>query len=75
VIKEQRSYSYREDKDGHVLDEPVDFMNHAMDAKRYMIFTSRPAIGGTRTVPMEHAYRDGPSTIPNIYIDKRIPGM
>jgi phage terminase large subunit len=75
VIKEQRSYSYREDKDGHVLDEPVDFMNHAMDAKRYMIFTSRPAIGGTRTVPMQGAYRDGPSNIPSIYIDKRIPGM
>lgn len=75
VIKEQRSYSYREDKDGHVLDEPVDFMDHSMDAKRYAIFTSRPAIGGTRTVPLEHAYHDGPSNLPNIYDNRRIPGM
>lgn len=35
TIKEIQTYKYREDKDGNVLDEPVDFNNHAMDALRY----------------------------------------
>jgi len=35
TIKEIQTYKYREDKDGNVLDEPVDVNNHAMDALRY----------------------------------------
>lgn len=35
TIAEIQGYKYREDKDGHVLEEPVDFENHAMDALRY----------------------------------------
>lgn len=34
-INEIQSYKYREDKDGNVLDEPVDVNNHLMDALRY----------------------------------------
>lgn len=34
-IKEIQQYKYKEDRDGNVLDEPVDFNNHAMDALRY----------------------------------------
>ncbi|MDI6617884.1 MAG: PBSX family phage terminase large subunit [Clostridiales bacterium] len=34
-INEIQSYKYREDKDGNVLDEPVDFNNHLLDALRY----------------------------------------
>ena len=30
TIKEIQTYKYREDKDGNVLDEPVDFNDHAM---------------------------------------------
>jgi len=36
-IKEIQTYKYREDKDGNVLDEPVDMNNHAMDALRYAL--------------------------------------
>ncbi|MCL2064063.1 MAG: PBSX family phage terminase large subunit [Candidatus Cloacimonetes bacterium] len=32
---EIKSYKYREDKNGNVLDEPVKFKDHAMDAMRY----------------------------------------
>lgn len=32
---EIQSYCFREDKDGNVLNIPVDFNNHLMDAKRY----------------------------------------
>lgn len=35
TIKEIQTYKYKENKDGNVLDEPVDFNNHAMDALRY----------------------------------------
>jgi phage terminase large subunit len=37
AIKEIQTYKYREDKDGNVLDEPVDMNNHAMDALRYAL--------------------------------------
>lgn len=37
VLKEIRSYKWREDKEGRVLDEPVKFNDHAMDAMRYAI--------------------------------------
>ena len=36
-IHEIQSYKYREDRDGNVLDEPVDFNNHLLDAFRYSL--------------------------------------
>lgn len=39
TIKEIRSYKWKTDKDGRVLDEPVKFMDHACDAGRYGTFT------------------------------------
>lgn len=46
LINEIRSYKYKEDKDGHVLEEPVKFRDHACDAFRYAIYTH-----GQRVVP------------------------
>jgi phage terminase large subunit len=43
AIKEARSYKWRVDKDGKVLDEPVKFNDHAMDAGRYGTFTHQNA--------------------------------
>lgn len=37
TAREIQSYKYREDKDGNVLDMPVKFNDHAMDAMRYGI--------------------------------------
>jgi phage terminase large subunit len=37
VLKEIKNYKWKSDRDGRVLDEPVPFMNHAMDAMRYAI--------------------------------------
>ena len=43
LLKEIRSYKWREDKNGNVLDEPVKFLDHAVDAVRYGIHShSRP---------------------------------
>jgi len=39
VIKEIQGYKYKEDKDGNVIDEPVKFADHLMDAMRYAIYT------------------------------------
>ena len=39
LIKEIRGYKWREDKAGNVMDEPVKFMDHAMDAMRYALYT------------------------------------
>lgn len=44
ILKEIRSYKWKSDKDGRVIkekdrDEPVKFMDHAMDAIRYGVFT------------------------------------
>lgn len=39
ILKEIKSYKWKTDKDGKVLDEPVKFMDHAMDAIRYAVFT------------------------------------
>jgi phage terminase large subunit len=35
TIKEIQSYKWKEKKDGEILDEPVKFNDHAMDAMRY----------------------------------------
>lgn len=35
--KEQRNYTYRQDKDGKWLNQPIDAFNHAWDAVRYVM--------------------------------------
>ena len=37
LLKEIKSYKWKEDKNGHVLDEPVKFRNHLMDGMRYYL--------------------------------------
>jgi len=37
VIKEIKSYKWKEDQTGRIIDEPVKFNDHAMDALRYTI--------------------------------------
>jgi len=34
---EKKGYKWKEDKNGNVLDEPVKFNDHAMDAERYYL--------------------------------------
>jgi phage terminase large subunit len=49
LIKEIRTYKWREDKNGNLLDEPVKFNDDCMDATRYGIYThlrgpTKPAV-------------------------------
>jgi len=39
LIKEQKSYIWKKDKDGNALNEPIKKFDHGMDASRYGIFT------------------------------------
>ncbi len=39
TIKEIQGYKYKEDRNGNVLEEPVKFNDHTMDALRYAVFT------------------------------------
>ncbi len=49
-IKEKQSYKYKEDRDSNVLEEPVKFNDHCMDAERYPIYTSLIERGNTLKV-------------------------
>lgn len=46
IIKEQKNYTYRQDKEGKWLNEPIDAYNHAMDAVRYVVMAK--LLGGER---------------------------
>ena len=52
VIKEQKNYTYRQDKEGKWLNEPIDAYNHAMDAIRYVVMDK--LLGGERK-PLDKA--------------------
>ena len=39
TIKEIQMYKWKENKNGEILDEPVKFNDHAMDAMRYAVYT------------------------------------
>lgn len=43
LLKEIKSYKWKTDRDGKVLDEPVKFNDHALDAGRYGTFTHATA--------------------------------
>jgi len=39
--KEMRNYKWVEDKNGNLLNKPIDAFNHAIDAARYAIFSKK----------------------------------
>jgi phage terminase large subunit len=39
IIKEIVSYSYKQDNNGNVIEEPIKFNDDLMDAKRYVIYS------------------------------------
>lgn len=42
ILTEQRNYFWRQDKDGRILNVPIDNFNHALDAGRYATASLRP---------------------------------
>ena len=47
TIKEFRNYKWKEDKNGNILNTPVDMFNHSIDALRYLVYNklSKPNYG------------------------------
>lgn len=47
MIKEFRNYKWQEDKNGNIINKPVDMFNHTIDAVRYSVYDklSRPNYG------------------------------
>ena len=47
LISELNSYKWQEDKNGYLINKPIDSNNHAIDAIRYAVMMSkaRPNIG------------------------------
>lgn len=39
LIKEIKNYKWKKDRDGKVLEDPIKFMDHALDAMRYAVYT------------------------------------
>lgn len=46
ILKEFRNYTYRQDKEGKWLNQPIDCYNHAIDAIRYVVMET--LLGGQR---------------------------
>ena len=60
LIKEIKSYKWKEDNNGNALDEPVKYNDHLMDALRYCIYSHRQNFDD---LPM--------STFPNVHFRPR----
>ena len=58
LINELRGYKYKEDKDGNVLEDPVKFRDHLMDAMRYCMYLH----GKTKPAIMERPFSAIPVT-------------
>ena len=44
IHREYRSYIFMQDKDGRILNEPIDLNNHGMDAGRYAMESLKPQV-------------------------------
>lgn len=60
LLKEIRAYSYRKNREGKVLEEPIKFNDHAMSAIRYAIHTHNKNRGEVRIRELENDLFDGP---------------
>lgn len=39
IQNEKKAYGWKKDRNGHVIDEPIDANNHLMDAERYALYS------------------------------------
>ena len=45
LIKELQTYSWKSDNNGNILEEPIKFNDHLVDAMRYAIYTYKNELG------------------------------
>ncbi len=58
-IKEARNYKYKETKDGQVLDEPIKYLDHLMDASRYAAYSMNISSGVAAKSPLPEKREPG----------------
>lgn len=46
IIKEARNYTWAKDRDGNLVNEPIDTWNHALDAMRYALYSECAGASG-----------------------------
>ena len=51
-IKEGRNYTWKKDRDGNLVNEPIDTWNHLMDATRYALYSEFAGNTGTYSIGM-----------------------
>ena len=51
LIKELRNYTYDRDKEGKLINKPIDFLNHAIDAARYGVMMKQRGKHEYHTLP------------------------
>ena len=57
LIRELRNYTWAKDRDGKLLDQPVDVFNHALDAMRYALFSELAGNEGSGTYTLGYKRR------------------
>ena len=70
VLKEIRGYKWKQDKDENVLDEPLKFRDHALDAIRYYIGTRAIEAGITFMGAKTKTKEDEPTEAEKIFNDR-----
>ncbi len=58
LIKEYRNYMWMKDKNGKVINEPIDVFNHCMDALRYAMSSYRPLDEGVASAQTQMLQRN-----------------
>lgn len=46
IIREARNYTWAKDRDGNLMNEPIDTWNHALDAMRYALYSECAGASG-----------------------------
>jgi phage terminase large subunit len=54
LLKEYKNYMWLTDKDGKIINEPQDFMNHCLDAGRYAMESLKPRDENITTQVRQH---------------------
>lgn len=62
IIKEKNNYFWRQDRDGKILNVPIDEFNHAMDAGRYAMQSLKPHEPKYKPI----VYEESPMMFPEI---------
>lgn len=50
LIRELRNYTYKRDKGGRWIGQPIDLYNHAIDAARYAVMMMQPAVAPAKAI-------------------------